>query len=50
MDEQQVNRWLKFWSVYGFLRTFEGAFDALIGFVPFYQVAKVFFFIDLAYL
>lgn len=40
MDEQQVNRWLKFWSVYGFLRTFEGAFDALIGFVPFYQVAK----------
>ena len=39
--QDQMNHWLKYWAVYGFLQAVETFFDHFFGFLPLYHLIKV---------
>ena len=40
-DQSDMNRWLKYWAVYGFLQVMEPLTDGILGFLPMYHILKV---------
>lgn len=40
-NQEQINRWLKYWAVYGVLQVFEGFADHSLGFLPLFHFIKV---------
>ena len=40
-NQADMNRWLKYWAVYGFLQVAEPLADGVVGFLPMYHIFKV---------
>jgi len=40
-DQADMNHWLKYWAVYGFLQVAEPLADGVVGFLPMYRIFKV---------